>query len=237
MSEVFISYSSRDRQFADRIAEDLTHLGVKVFYDKELVPGEAWAPRLAHELKRAKYVLVLLSPSYVKSQWAIKELEAAALAESEGSTRIIPVLVEETEIPPFLQTKYYADLRENYQAGMELVRKALTSQPEPSEESRALGLRRAIDLLGVMVSLIGGAVSVIASAVVALTVAALTALVGIMLVGHGPLSFSPSSWSAYRFYRRSPPVELVAHAVQRAYVEALDGSALNPLRGREAKRD
>jgi len=236
MSDVFISYSSRDRQIADRIAGDLTQLGLKVFYDKELLPGEAWRPRLANELKRAKYVLVLLSPAYVRSEWAERELEAAALSEAEGSTRIIPVLVEDTEIPPFLRSKYYADLRKDYQAGLELVRKAIVAQREPSEESRERGLRKAVDLLQVMVPLLGAAASVLASvvgrevpkvspfilAVVTVTVAALTALVGIM--------------SVYRPYRRSPPVELLVHGVQRAYLDALEGSALNPLRLGEVDR-
>lgn len=84
MSDVFISYSSEDRGIAEPIAQDLKRSGFSVFYDKELVPGEAWRARLAQELRRARYVLVLLSPAYVESRWARQELEAAVLSESEG---------------------------------------------------------------------------------------------------------------------------------------------------------
>jgi TIR domain len=235
MYDVFISYSNRDREIVDRIAGDLAQHGVKIFYDRELVPGEAWAPRLAHEIKSAKNVLVILSPAYVKSAWAQKELEAATLSEAEGNTRIIPVLVEDTEIPPFLRSKHYADLRENYKGGLELIQKALTAQPETSEESKWRTSRRIIDLLGVMVSLLGAAGSVVvtlasekavraAPSVLAVvgTVMALTVLIGVM--------------SGYRLRRRSASVELVAHAVESAYIDALDDNALNPLRVRETRR-
>lgn len=234
MSDVFISYSSENSDIAGRIAKDLTRLGLKVFYDKELIPGEAWASRLTQELKRAKYVLVLLSPSYIKSQWARRELEAAALAESEGRTRIVPIVVENTEIPPFLRTKYYADLREDYETGLARLQKALTTTPEPSEESRARRSRKVIGLLGVLASLISvaaSAISVIGGSLIKVD-SSVIAIVIIAVVG---LTTLVAAISAYRPYRRSGPIEITARAVEQAYVDTLEESELNPLRVWEGK--
>jgi hypothetical protein len=234
MSDVFISYAHEDRPIAVRLAEDLSARGSKVFFDRDLVPGEEWSSRLAQELKRAKYVLVILSPSYVRSPSARRELEAAARVEWEGHARIIPVMAKETEIPLFLQSKHYADIRRDYQAGLNSIQKALSTSPGPSPEARKRASRRTMDLLGLLTSLLAGASGVVASVVsdkairfapsawlsVAATAAGLTALVGALV-------------SAYKPYKRSEPARLTEAAVERAYIDALDHSSLNPLRAPE----
>jgi hypothetical protein len=236
MSDVFISYSSKNRDVADRIREDLTQLGFKVFYDKELVPGESWAHRLAQELNRAKYILVLLSPSYVKSQGAARELEVAALSEAEGRARIIPILIQDTEIPPFLRDKFYADLREDYETGLALVKKALTIAPRPSDESQARRKGKLIEIMGVLFSLLGAALSSTTvvwrnllkgdSSVVIIVIGAVAGLTTLVMV----ISF-------YRSHRRTGPIEVVARALEQVYVGALEESNLNPIRVREVKHD
>ena len=146
----------------------------------------------------------------------------------------MPVLIEDTEIPSFLRSKYYADLRENFQEGLDKLRKAVTAQPEPSDESRARGFRKARDLLGVMVSLLGAAG---ASALLGQNAfAAFPSVLYVVVVTVGGLTALVAIISRYSPYRRSAPVELVTHAVQGAYIEALEGSELNPLGLREAER-
>lgn len=224
-ADVFISYSTRDRPIADRIAEDLSRSGLRVFYDKELVPGEAWGRRLEQQLRSAKYILVLLSPAYVSSKWARRELEIAALSESEGEARIVPVLIENTEIPAFLRAKHYADLREDYEGGLALIRKALVTKPEVPEVSRARRSRRVVDIVSVLTSLLGAAaasvsmVDLLGRSQIAILVAgvavALTALIAVL--------------SSRRPSRRSKPLEVVTKEIEQAYVDALDRSHLNPL--------
>lgn len=232
MSDVFLSYSSTDRAIAENIAADVKRLGLKIFLDQELLPGEEWEPRLAHELRRAKYVLVLLSPAYIRSPWARRELEEAILSESQGGPRIVPILVEGDLIPRLLRHKQYADLRKGYEAGMKEVARALTAKSEPSPEARERRWLKVVDLIGVLSSLFAAAISALSLKGVALAklptlaavlapAAALTALVGLI------------TW--YRSARRSRPLEVVARAVERAYVVALDESELNPVRAAEVK--
>lgn len=84
MSDIFISYGREDQDLAERIARDLERSGLRVFHSKHLLPGEEWGPRLMREIERARYVLVLLSPSFFQSPWARRELETAASSEAEG---------------------------------------------------------------------------------------------------------------------------------------------------------
>jgi hypothetical protein len=225
-ADVFISYSNENRDIADQVAEDLRQAGIHVFYDKELVPGEAWGPRLEQQLRTAKYILVLLSPAYVRSEWARKELEIAALSELEGRTRIVPVLIENTEIPAFLRAKRYADLREDYGGGLALLKEALVTKPEVPEVSRARRSRRVVDIVQVLVSLLGSAVASVSMAtdlvdrfeivaVVVALVASLTALIAIL--------------SARRSGRRANPLEVLTKDIEQAYIDALERSQLNPL--------
>lgn len=231
--DVFISYSSENRDVANRIAQDLANSGFHVFYDKDLVPGEAWGPRLEQQLRGAKYILVLLSPSYVRSPWARKELEAAALSESEGEARIVPVLVQDTEIPAFLSSKHYADLRANYEEGLALIKKALTAKPEVGEVSRARRSRKTYEIFQVSVSLIGAAAASVSMADVALRDSRVVAVVGVVI---GVLTGFIAFVSVYRPRRRSKPLELITQGIERAYIDALEQSDLNPVGTREVSR-
>jgi len=231
--DVFISYSRENQDVADRIARDLADSGLQVFYDKDLVPGEAWGPRLEQQLRSARHILVLLSPSYVRSPWARRELEAAALSESEGQARIVPVLIQDTEIPAFLSSKHYADLRADYEAGLALIKKALTAKPEIGEVSRARRYRRTYEIMQVLVSLVGAATASVSMADVALRDSRVVVVVAVVVtVLTGFIAFV----SIYRPRRRSKPLEIVTQGVERAYIDALERSDLNPVGTREVSR-
>ena len=231
--DVFISYSRENQEIADRIAEDLSRSGFHVFYDKDLVPGEAWGPRLEQQLRRARHILVLLSPSYVQSPWARKELEAAALSESRGEARVVPVLIQDTEIPAFLRSKHYADLRTDYQAGLVLITKALTTKPEVGEVSRARRSRKTVAIAGVLTSLLGVAFGAVSIADVALGDFRVVTLVAVLVAGlTGFIAFL----SNYRPSRRSKPLQVVAQGIERCYIEAIEQSDLNPVGIREGSR-
>ena len=231
MSDVFISYSSRDREFADGLAKSLEEWGHRVFYDQKLKAGEKWPARLDEELRRAQFVLVLLSPDYLKSPWATSELERSALLEAEGKARLIPLLIRPTPIPPFLRDKYYADFSGDVDTAFSRVREAL-AEPKPSAARRAVRAHEAQTLIGVLLSLLISAISALAWLVpfgggptqgfigtvltVLVSVVGLTALVALMV--------------AYRSSRQPRPVEIVSRDLDRIYIDALNRSELNPLR-------
>lgn len=237
MSDVFISYARDNHEMADRLAEDLRRSGHRVFYDKELLPGEEWDSRLTAELRRARYVLILLSPAYVHSRSARLELEAAALLEAEGRPRIVPVVVEYTEIPPFLRSRQFADLSKDYEGGFARIQKALATKPESTPGSRARLWRGASDLLVSLLGLLAGAVSAIVSWRGSATVQVVdlpTIAVGVG-VALGLTALVAAIW-AYQPRKRPRPLETAMRGVERAYVDALDASSLNPLRIEEASR-
>ena len=74
------------------------------------------------------------------------------------------------------------------------------------------------------IALIGATIIKIDSSVIAIVIVAVVGLTTLV-----------AAISVYRPYRRSEPIEVIARAVEQAYVDALEESELNPLQVREVK--
>jgi hypothetical protein len=94
MSDIFLSYTREDRETAKRIAEALERRGYSVWWDRIIPPGKMYDKFIEENLNAAKCVLVLWSRGSAISDWVNDEA-------SEGLRRriLIPVLIEDTEIP------------------------------------------------------------------------------------------------------------------------------------------
>ena len=90
--EVFLSHSSRDRRFAEKIAAVLRRHGIPVWYSAtNIVGAQQWQDEIGNALARCDWFLVALSPRSVKSKWVKLEL-AYAQGDSRYDNRIIPIL-------------------------------------------------------------------------------------------------------------------------------------------------
>jgi hypothetical protein len=103
-----------------------------------LQPGQDWASEISKAIRRSRFVLACISNSSIsKSGFVQKELRIAldvADEQPEGSTFLIPVRLEECEIPDRLKRWQAADLfkPETY----DRLRRALPSKkstPRPKE--------------------------------------------------------------------------------------------------------
>lgn len=111
MPSVFLSHSSKDKFFARKLAETLAESGVEVWIDEaELRVGDSLVGKISAAIEQADYVAAILSPRSVRSNWVQKELKLAMTQEIAGrKIKVLPILMERCEIPPFLQDKVYAD--------------------------------------------------------------------------------------------------------------------------------
>lgn len=111
MTSVFISHSSRDKEVVRRIAARLEECGVSVWLDEnELNPGDSLLGRISESIHHTTFVAVVLSKSALASPWVKKELSLAMAREiHEDRTTVLPILIEECEVPDFLADKLYAD--------------------------------------------------------------------------------------------------------------------------------
>ena len=115
---VFLSSSRSDHAIAERILAVLHSHDYRVWFDKEQVASfDDWVHRRRLALGDAAtrgFVLVLLSPSSLASQWCELEIEfALQLAARSQRSNVIPVVVapfERESLPPQLANIQWFDL-------------------------------------------------------------------------------------------------------------------------------
>ncbi len=104
--DVFISYSSSDREFvAGFLSPRLKEAGLRVASDLELRPGQNWTEELPHMREASEFFLPVISPEWTTSRGAQEEF--ALMSSRVG--KIVPVLLRPTRVPQFLQSIQWAD--------------------------------------------------------------------------------------------------------------------------------
>lgn len=111
-TKVFISYSRKNMDWADWLVEQLTDQGIEMLIDRQdIVPGEAWEPRIYSLIDQADTVIFLISSASVNSGICHQEVD---YAESLNK-RFVPLLLEDplnekgekTPVPEALQKINY----------------------------------------------------------------------------------------------------------------------------------
>jgi hypothetical protein len=112
---VFISYSHADKTFARRIAADLQRVGCRVWIDEgELNVGDRLMPKIRAAIEDMDFVVAVLSNTSVESEWVKVELDLAMNRElKQKEVIVLPIIVDEVELPAFLAGKLYADFRQS----------------------------------------------------------------------------------------------------------------------------
>lgn len=95
--KVFISYAHADDAFVRKVEAGLEKVGLEVWdANREVLPGDNWADKIAQALKESEAMVVFLTPEALRSNWVRWEIEYA-LGEQGYRKRLIPVLVGKPE--------------------------------------------------------------------------------------------------------------------------------------------
>jgi formylglycine-generating enzyme required for sulfatase activity len=138
MATVFISHATKeDGQFAHRLAADLRRLGVSVWIAPESIrPGEGWVDAIERGLEESSHVVVVLTPAALQSRWVKKETNVAIALERKERIEVIPLDVEECEVPPLLGSYHMVYFRRDYDAGLRKLAERLGVRITPPEPVR-----------------------------------------------------------------------------------------------------
>ncbi len=131
---VFISYSHSDKIFVDKFAENLVKARHHVWLDRwELSLGDSITAKIEESLTESSAMLLILSKNSVQSQWCRREITAGLLRELEHKrTFVLPIVIDDCEIPLFLRDKLYADFRKDPTAAFDLVDRSLSKYTNPT---------------------------------------------------------------------------------------------------------
>jgi hypothetical protein len=116
--DVALSFAEEDRAIACAIAKGLSSRNIRVFYD-EFEESKLWGKNLYDHLadvysKRAAFCLMIISRSYAQKAWTTHERRSAqARAFNEKREYILPLRLDDTQIPGIDSTVAYVDYRKS----------------------------------------------------------------------------------------------------------------------------
>ena len=137
MADIFISYSSEDRERVLPVVKALEVHGWSVWWDRIIPPGKTFSRVIEEALGAARCLIVLWTATSVKSDWVSNEA-------AEGARRkiLIPALLDEVEIPfefKRIQAAALIGWRGEFDhAGFQQLIKALTDLLGPPEAKAPL---------------------------------------------------------------------------------------------------
>ena len=150
MTTIFISYSSLDSTFIMKLVRDLKKTGCDIWLDKwEIKVGDDIFDKIQCGIKNAEFVVLVLSNNSISSGWVDKEWKIAYWSEiTSRRVKVLPVLLEDCEIPDFVKLKKYADFRKSYDTALQELITSIKSEDissirkESISESPLTGLSR-----------------------------------------------------------------------------------------------
>jgi adenylate cyclase len=96
MADIFISYSSKDREKAEQLTELLSSAGLSVWIDRQGIgAATSWSGEISKAIEECKALVLLLSPTSIESDNVRKEVSLAA----ERQKKILPLDLEPVTLP------------------------------------------------------------------------------------------------------------------------------------------
>lgn len=114
---IFLCHSSLDKTFARELWRELRAVGFEPWLDeKELLPGQEWEPEIERAVRDSDCFLACLSSRSVdRASYLHKEIRVAldvADRQPEGAIFVIPVKLDECELPQRLTKWQWVDWRD-----------------------------------------------------------------------------------------------------------------------------
>jgi formylglycine-generating enzyme required for sulfatase activity len=107
-AKVFFSYAHEDQDLRDRLEEHLSILKrmgkISTWHDRRIGAGREWAGVISEELESADIILLLISASFLNSEYCYSvEMDRALERHKQGNATVIPIILRPAlwETAPF----------------------------------------------------------------------------------------------------------------------------------------
>lgn len=134
-ARIFLCYAREDQLLVEAVYNTLKKIGLSPWMDKkDLLPGQLWQTETPRAIKKASFVMIFFSKhSIAKRGYVQREFKLALDTLQEmpfGKLYIIPVRLDDCEVPDNFQHLHYCDMFDK--DGFELVLKTIRSQFDES---------------------------------------------------------------------------------------------------------
>jgi hypothetical protein len=116
--DVALSFAEEDKDIVDKFADLLRSKDIKVFYDK-YEAAELWGKDLIDHLvniysRKARYCVMFISQHYPLKKWTnVERMAAQERAFRDANEYILPLRLDDTQVPGITETTGYRDLRQH----------------------------------------------------------------------------------------------------------------------------
>lgn len=152
MPSAFVSYAHDDQEFVLSLVEHLRGQGLDITYDQIVLEiGDSLIRRISEAILEGDFLIAVISPYSVDSEWCQKEL---AIAETEGinkkRVKVLPVRFQGAEMPPMLHDTVWADAdRDDIETVARRLARAITAHMEGREGDAERDAEQVVDAGGV----------------------------------------------------------------------------------------
>jgi len=133
--KVFLSHASEDKErFVLDFAKKLRGKGIDVWLDKwEILLGDSLIDKIFEEgIKEAQAIIIVLSKNSINKPWVKEELNTAVVRKINGISKIIPILIDDCEVPESLKSTLWIRIKDlnNYDGELNQVINAILENRE-----------------------------------------------------------------------------------------------------------
>jgi hypothetical protein len=125
MPRLFVSYSRADEAIAKKVERRLVDMGHEVRIPVGAATAGNWRGKLTAALATSDAVVVILGRAGLASRNVLGEIGAARVMEYTSGTLLLPVLIEDLEIPEFISDVYCFRLSTNDDAEVDALAQLL----------------------------------------------------------------------------------------------------------------
>lgn len=132
MPKVFLSHSSFDKVFVRRIRDILHSHEIQTWLDEQnMRPGQRISEEIQKGISDSDFFLLFLSPRAMESGWVQREWQSRLHREvKENQGRLIPLVIQDCELPEFLKDIVYIDFRKDFEEGISLLLTSIAAKSE-----------------------------------------------------------------------------------------------------------
>lgn len=111
--DVFVSYSHKNKQWvAKTLVPWLRAHYFRVITDQDFTSGSFSADQMGQAVLESRHVIAVFSSDYFESEWAtLENIMAQQLDPAARKRKLLPILLEDCNIPLRLRVLVYRDLR------------------------------------------------------------------------------------------------------------------------------
>jgi hypothetical protein len=145
IAQIFLSYAREDKEKVENLYQKLSETGFKPWMDtKDILPGERWPSSIRRAIRGSDFFLACLSANSIEKRgWVQREIKQALdilQGMLDRDIYLIPVRLEDCEVPESLRDIQWVDLFEDYgwtrlveAARVGMARRVPGAKPVPTE--------------------------------------------------------------------------------------------------------